>query len=77
MNKLIWDVFFNYIGASLRFILGTLTKSKINNKHFTFKEYIYGQDSPNNSFDNDMHRKKNKFVGLIFLAGLFLLIYLI
>lgn len=62
-------VFFNFIGASVRWAFGTFWS-----KHkFTFNEYLNGPKNSDDYYDEMGHQFNNRMVGAIFFF-LFILI---
>ena len=71
--ELIWSKFFNFIGGSIRWILGTTWRNIAGKPNFTFREYINGPENPNNWLEN-AHASINSIIGLITIVviiGLF------
>jgi len=60
-------VIFNFIGAVMRWIYGTIWRTFLNKKKFTFKEYLYGPNNPN-YYDEMGHTINNVFIGILTLV---------
>ena len=60
-------IFLNYLGGSIRFIIGTTWRTILKRPKFTFKEYIYGIKTKDVS-ETSMHEFNNRIIGFIFLG---------
>jgi len=56
---------FNFIGACIRWLYGTIWRTIARKSKFTFKEYIYGPNNSEDYFDQTGHQFVNKIVGAI------------
>lgn len=63
MGEIIGLVILNFIGACVRWALGSLSKK---NK-FTFKEYLNGPKNSSDFFDQQVHGANNEWIGGVFL----------
>lgn len=63
-------VIFNFIGACVRWLYGTLWRTITNKKKYKFHEYLRGPDNSDDFFDNYGHEFINRIVGLISLASI-------
>lgn len=70
----IGKVFFNFIGASIRWIFGTIWRTLHNKDQFTFNEYLYGSKNNSNYYDEMGHQFNNKMIGGIFFFLLILIL---
>ena len=71
------EVFFNFIGAVVRWIFGSIFRALFKKPKFSFKEYLSG---PKKSgwFDEHAHGTNNVIVGVLFtIAAIFLIVILI
>ena len=71
------EVIFNFIGAVVRWIFGSIYRTLLKKPKFTFKEYLKG---PENSgwFDEQAHGTNNVIVGVVFtIAIIFLIVILV
>jgi hypothetical protein len=57
----------NLVGASLRWVYGSIWRSIFNQQKFTFREYLYGPNKPKGWFDEKGHRLSNVIVAFGFL----------
>ncbi|MDT0608051.1 hypothetical protein [Croceitalea rosinachiae] len=62
-------IIFNFIGASIRWIYGSVWRTLFNKPKFTFKEYLYGPKGTNDYYDKNAHELNNKLIG-IFAIGI-------
>ena len=63
-------VIFNFIGASVRWLYGTIWRTIRNKKKYKFHEYLRGPDSSEDFFDNFGHQFVNRIVGFIVLMSI-------
>lgn len=63
---------FNYIGAMVRFILGTIIRKLFNRKTYTFSECLNGPpEEPYIRYNNE-HQSNNQLIGGAFIVAVFL-----
>jgi hypothetical protein len=58
-------IIFNFIGASVRWLYGTIWRTIARKKRFTFREYVYGPDHSDDWYDMTGHSFINKIVGIL------------
>ncbi|MGE5447282.1 MAG: hypothetical protein ACM3PR_02895 [Bacteroidales bacterium] len=63
---------FNFIGAVIRCIYGTIWRTIAGKKKYTFKEYLRGPQDSDDWFDVTGHELVNRIIGIGFL---FLIVY--
>ncbi|PHS65622.1 MAG: hypothetical protein COB12_06905 [Flavobacterium sp.] len=68
------QVFFNFIGACIRWIYGTIWRSLFNKPKFSFKEYLYGPKNSADHFDFLGHQFNNRFIGALVFGVIILLL---
>ncbi|WOD42317.1 hypothetical protein [Hwangdonia lutea] len=64
---LFWGVFrsiIKFVGATFRWIYGSIWRTIFGKPKFTFKEYLYGPKSPN-YYDKLAHGGNNLIIGFI------------
>jgi hypothetical protein len=66
--------FINFLGASLRWIIGSISAKISSKPKFTFKEYLYGPTNSNDYYDKNGHRFNNIWIGLIVFFFIFYVI---
>lgn len=70
--------FYNVIGASVRWLYGSIWRTLANKQKFTFHEYLRGPENSDDYFDNYGHAFVNVVIGIITLVAVTaLLIYLL
>lgn len=57
---------FNFIGACLRWVSGTVWRTIMNKRKFTFKEYLNGPKNSSEYYDKMAHGQNNIWIGVIF-----------
>ena len=71
------DVIFNFIGAVVRWIFGSIYRTLFQKPKFTFKEYLSGPKK-SDWFDENAHGTNNVVVGVVFtIAVIFLIVVLV
>ena len=81
--NIIIDIFtrgiLNYIGAIIRFIIGTIYRKMFNKTTNTFKDYLNGQKEEGKNYIsyNNKHQRENRFVASFIIILLFYIGYLI
>jgi len=60
------QVIFNFIGACLRWVYGTIWRTIMNKPKFTFIEYLNGPKKASDFYDEFTHRTNNVVIGIIF-----------
>tara|TARA_R110002033_G_scaffold6276_1_gene24991 strand:- start:11634 stop:11867 length:234 start_codon:yes stop_codon:yes gene_type:complete len=63
MNPIV-RFFFNYIGASVKWIYGLVIRIFIKKPKFTFQEYLHGAKNPN-YYDFMGHNLNNGLIGVL------------
>ena len=66
----IGGIIFDFIGAVVRWIFGTIWRTIAQKKKFTFREYLHGPDNSDDWFDNVGHSFNNRIIGAVVLVGL-------
>jgi len=61
-------IIFEYFGGIVRYIYGSIYRTLLNKKKYTFKEYLYGPKDSDDFFDNYGHGFVNRIIGLISLV---------
>lgn len=61
-------VLYNFIGACVRWLYGTIWRTIAHKEKFQFHEYLYGPDNSDDYFDNVGHQFVNKVIGIITLV---------
>ena len=59
---------FNFMGASVRWLYGSIWRTIFRKPKFTFKEYLYGPKNSNDYFDKHAHVMNNKILGILVLG---------
>lgn len=67
-------IIFNYIGATIRWVYGTIWRTILNKPKFTYNEYVNGPKNSEDHFDNYGHQFNNRIIGIIFLIGLLIIL---
>ncbi len=57
-------VFFNFIGAVIRWCYGSIWRTLFKKKKFTFKEYLYGPKE-SGYYDDMGHQFNNRIIGAL------------
>ncbi len=71
------EVIFNFIGAVVRWIFGSIYRTLFKKPKFTFKEYLSGPKKAG-WFDEQAHGTNNVIVGVVFtIAIIFITVILI
>ena len=65
---------FNFIGAVVRWLYGTIWRTIANKRKYTFKEYLNGPEQSDDWFDMTGHTFVNRLIGAI---ALFIICWLI
>lgn len=58
----------NFIGASIRWIYGSIWRTLFRKPKFTFKEYLYGPKNSHDYYDKNAHQLNNKLIGIFALG---------
>jgi hypothetical protein len=61
-------IIFNFLGAVVRWLYGTIWRTIANKKKYTFKEYLSGPENSEDWFDITGHTFVNRIIGLITLV---------
>ena len=67
-------IIFNFIGAVTRWVYGSIWRSIVQKKKYTFNEYLYGPKNSDDYFDTMGHTFINRIVGAITLVLICILI---
>ena len=70
----ILQIIFNFIGASIRWVYGTVWRTIAGKHRFTFNEYLNGPKKSSDFFDEYAHGTNNVIIGIVFL---FIITYII
>lgn len=60
---------YNFIGACVRWLYGTIWRTIARKPKFTFKEYINGPKNSDDYFDQTGHQFVNKIIGVLFIVS--------
>lgn len=60
------EVIFNFIGACIRWVYGTIWRTMAHKPKFTFKEYLNGPKKSSDFFDEFSHGTNNVIIGVVF-----------
>lgn len=58
----------NFIGATVRWVYGSIWRTLASKPKFGFKEYVYGPKNSDDSFDSLGHQFNNKIIGGLFIG---------
>ena len=61
-------IIFNFLGACVRWLYGTIWRTVMNKRKYSFKEYLYGPKSSDDWFDMTGHTFVNRMIGAIILV---------
>lgn len=64
----ILQVVLNFIGASIRWVFGSLWRTLTNKPKRTYKSYVYGEDFESDSYDDFTVGIINPITAVIFIA---------
>ena len=73
----IFEIIFNFIGASFRWIFGNLWRILTNKPKFTFKQYLSGTRKTPKYYDGLLHGISNVIIGIFVTFVIVLLIIII
>ncbi|WP_127845271.1 hypothetical protein [Psychroflexus aestuariivivens] len=73
----IFEIIFNFIGASFRWIFENLWRILTNKPKFTFKQYLSGTKKSHKYYDGLLHGISNVIIGLITTFIIILLIIIL
>ena len=73
----IFEIIFNFIGASFRWIFGNIWRILTNKPKFTFKEYLSGTKKTPEYYDKLLHGINNVVIGIITTLIIVLLIIIL
>lgn len=65
--NIIFHQLFNFIGALIRYVYGSIWRSIFKKPKFSFKEYLNGPKKSSGFFDEFAHKGNNVMIGLIFV----------
>ena len=54
---------FEFVGAVLRWVFGSIIRIVFNRKRFRFREYLYGPEDSDEWFDTVGHEFVNRLIG--------------
>jgi hypothetical protein len=63
-------IIFDFIGAVVRWVYGTIWRSIARKKKFTFQEYLHGPNNSDGWFDLAGHSFNNRIIGAVVLVAL-------
>ncbi|MDP4844717.1 MAG: hypothetical protein NWR83_09645 [Salibacteraceae bacterium] len=66
-------IFLMYVGATVRWMFGTIWRTLANKNKFTYKEYVDGPEGSNDWFDSKGHHFVNLLIGIATLVSLVIL----
>lgn len=58
-------IIFNFIGALVRWIYGTISRNITNKPKYKFREYLYGPENSKDWYDMTGHGFVNRVIGMI------------
>jgi len=58
-------IIFNFLGAVVRWVYGTIRRTISNKPKYTFSEYVYGPKNSDGWFDTNGHNFVNRIIGII------------
>jgi hypothetical protein len=61
-------IIFNFLGAAVRWLYGTIWRTIANKKKYTFNEYLSGPKNSKDWYDMTGHTFVNRIIGLITLV---------
>ena len=67
-------IFFNFIGACLRWVYGTIWRRIFKKPKYSFKEYLNGPKNSIDHFDLHGHQFNNRIIGALAFVAFVLLI---
>jgi len=67
MSKIV-GIILNFIGASIRFAIGTFGRTILNKNRFPFEQYKNGSIISDVWIDNEKHTHVNKIIGFIIIT---------
>jgi len=70
----ILQIIFNFIGATIRWIYGTVWRTIAGKQRFTFKEYLNGSKKSSDFLEEYAHGTNNVIIGVVFF---FIIAYII
>lgn len=73
----IFEIIFNFIGATFRWIFGNLWRTLTNKPKFAFKEYLSGTKKSTEYYDKLLHGISNVIIGIFVTFVIVLLIIII
>jgi len=71
VNFGIAHIILNTIGATVRWLYGTIWRTLFNKPKFTFEEYLYGPKDTEDYFDHTAHQFNNKLIAIITIGIIF------
>lgn len=74
MIDIITHPLFNYIGATIRFLLGTIVRKLLGRKTYTFSECLNGPAAHPYARYDDKHQSNNRLIAAVFLLALIVFI---
>lgn len=61
---------FEFVGAVVRWMYGSIWRTIFNKPKYKFKEYLHGPANSKDWFDETAHGFNNRIIGLITIVGL-------
>jgi len=69
-------IVFGYIGAFVRYIFGTIWRTILNKKKYSFQEYLFCPlDTEDEFFDSHGTNLLNKVIGIVFIVTILALLF--
>lgn len=65
--------FFNYVGGTVRFLLGSIYFKVLGKPNFSYEEYIHGPKNSDHFYDTTGHRFVNIILGFITVVSIAIL----
>ncbi|QSS96655.1 hypothetical protein [Psychroflexus sp. ALD_RP9] len=73
----IFEIIFNFIGASFRWIFGNLWRTMTNKPKYAFKEYLNGAKKSTEYYDKLLHGTSNVIVGVVVTLLIILMVIML
>ena len=67
---------FDFVGAVVRWIYGTIWRTLFRRKKYSFKEYLNGPNNSDDWFDQTGHSFVNRIVGAVFIVLLVIIFFI-
>ncbi len=72
-GSIVIELVLNFIGATIRWIYGSIWRTIFNKSKFKFKDYLNGPEENSNYYDDFGHNYNNILIGVIFIVGIIVL----